>query len=62
VLADEVERADFFNIEAYQTAYRTTWMELTHLAVVEIPRTSESETRQSPPPPDPGGCPESCRN
>ena len=53
VLADDVERADFANIEAYSKAYQATWMDLTHLAVVEPPSTTASEGRQSPLPPSP---------
>ncbi len=53
VLADDVERADFANIEAYSKAYQSTWVELTHLAVVEPSSTTTSEGRQSPLPPSP---------
>ena len=55
VLADDVERADFANIEAYRKTYQATWVELTHLTVVEPSSTTTSEGLQSPllPSPDP---------
>jgi len=49
-LADDVERADFTTIEAYRTAYRITWTELTGLAMADAPQQLESSSQQFPPP------------
>lgn len=45
-LADEVERADFANIESYRKAYRAAWTELTHLGMVDSPQAVEGSTPQ----------------
>jgi hypothetical protein len=43
-LADEVERADFVNIEAYRRAYRAAWAELTEVATPDVPPAVENST------------------
>ena len=49
-LADDVERADFANLEAYRRAYQTTWTALTGRPVVDAPQPVESPHPPSPPP------------
>ena len=56
-LANDVECANFANLEAYRRAYRTTWTELTGLAIVGKPQAVESPSPPLPPPAPPGDVP-----
>jgi hypothetical protein len=56
-LADDVECANFANLEAYRGAYRTTWTELTGLPIVGTPQAVESPSPPLPPPAPPDDAP-----
>ena len=56
-LADDVERADFANLETYRRAYRTTWTALTGLPIVDTPHAVESPSPPFPPPTPTGDAP-----
>lgn len=49
-LADDVERADFTQIEAYRRAYQTTWIEVTGLGQVDALQAVERSSCSPSPP------------
>jgi hypothetical protein len=56
-LADDVECANFANLEAYHAAYRTTWTQLTGVPIVDTPQAVESPSPPFPAPEPPGDAP-----
>lgn len=53
-LADDVEAADFVSLEAYSTAYRSTWTEVTGLSMDDAPQVAGGSSPPLPPPIPPG--------